>query len=60
MSINFKREINDSFDHAIERATKALAAEGFGILTRIDGMVEAVVDLAFEIDAHGLLLPEGV
>jgi uncharacterized protein (DUF302 family) len=34
--INFKREINDSFDHAIERATKALGAEGFGILTRID------------------------
>lgn len=34
--INFKREISDSFDHAIERATKALAAEGFGILTRID------------------------
>ncbi len=35
-AINFKREITDSFDHAIERATKALAAEGFGILTRID------------------------
>jgi uncharacterized protein (DUF302 family) len=35
-SINFKREIADSFDHAIERATKALTAEGFGILTRID------------------------
>jgi uncharacterized protein (DUF302 family) len=35
-AINFKREIADSFDHAIERATKALAAEGFGILTRID------------------------
>ncbi len=35
-SINFKREITDSFDRAIERATKALAAEGFGILTRID------------------------
>jgi uncharacterized protein (DUF302 family) len=34
--INFKREISDTFDHAIERATKALAAEGFGILTRID------------------------
>ncbi len=34
--INFKREINDTLDHAIERATKALAAEGFGILTRID------------------------
>ena len=35
-AINFKRVINDSFDHVIERATKALAAEGFGILTRID------------------------
>ncbi len=36
MSINFKREIADTFDHAIERATKALGAEGFGVLTRID------------------------
>ena len=35
-TINFKREITDTFDHAIERATKALGAEGFGILTRID------------------------
>jgi len=34
--INFKREIADTLDQAIERATKALAAEGFGILTRID------------------------
>lgn len=36
MSINFKREISATVDQAIERATKALAAEGFGILTRID------------------------
>ncbi|MDD5058651.1 MAG: DUF302 domain-containing protein [Sideroxydans sp.] len=36
MTINFKREIADTLDHAIERATKALSAEGFGILTRID------------------------
>ena len=36
MSINFKREISDTFDRAIERATKALGTEGFGILTRID------------------------
>ena len=35
-TINFKREIADTLDHTIERATKALAAEGFGILTRID------------------------
>jgi uncharacterized protein (DUF302 family) len=35
-AINFKREIADTVDHAVERATKALSAEGFGILTRID------------------------
>ena len=35
-TINSKREIADTVDHAIERATKALGAEGFGILTRID------------------------
>ena len=35
-TINFKREIADTLDHAIERAIKALGAEGFGILTRID------------------------
>jgi len=35
-TINFKREIFDTVDHAIERATKALGAEGFGVLTRID------------------------
>ena len=36
MDINFKREIAATLDQAIDRATKALAAEGFGILTRID------------------------
>ncbi len=36
MTINFKREIPDTVDHAVERVTKALGAEGFGILTRID------------------------
>ena len=35
-TINFKREISDTVDHAIERATKALASEGFGVLTCID------------------------
>jgi uncharacterized protein (DUF302 family) len=34
--INFKREIPDTVDHAIERVTKALGAQGFGVLTRID------------------------
>ncbi len=36
MAINFKREISDSLDHAIDRVSTALSAEGFGILTRID------------------------
>lgn len=35
-AINFKREISATLDEAIDRATKALGAEGFGILTRID------------------------
>ncbi len=35
-AINFKREIADSLSHTVERASKALADEGFGILTRID------------------------
>lgn len=35
-NINFKREISESMDRAIERVTRALAAEGFGVLTRID------------------------
>ena len=34
--INFKREISATVNQAIERATRALGAEGFGVLTRID------------------------
>ncbi len=35
-AINFKREIEGTLDEGIDRATKALAAQGFGVLTRID------------------------
>jgi uncharacterized protein (DUF302 family) len=35
-AINFKKEIAGSMGGAIERVTKALAVEGFGVLTRID------------------------
>lgn len=35
-AVNFKREIQATVDSAVERVTKALGAEGFGILTRID------------------------
>jgi len=34
--INFKRDLDDTLDNAIDRVTKALGAEGFGIMTRID------------------------
>lgn len=34
--INFKKELTDEFDHAIDRVTKALKASGFGIMSRID------------------------
>ncbi len=35
-TINFKREISATVDQAVERATRALGAVGFGVLTRID------------------------
>ncbi len=35
-TINFKRELYCTVDEAIERVTRALKEEGFGVLTRID------------------------
>jgi len=35
-SINFKREISENMEQAIQRVSKALMSEGFGVLTRID------------------------
>ena len=35
-AINFKRELACGLDEGIDRATRALAAQGFGVLTRID------------------------
>ena len=36
MSYHFSKEIDASFDEAVERATRALADNGFGVLTEID------------------------
>ena len=35
-TLNVKREISGTLEEGIARATQALAAEGFGILTRVD------------------------
>ncbi|MFZ4478504.1 MAG: hypothetical protein ACOYNZ_01280 [Rhodoferax sp.] len=34
-NVNFKRQIADTLERAIERVTKALGEQGFGILTGI-------------------------
>jgi len=36
LSYHFSKEIDASFDEAVERATRALADNGFGVLTEID------------------------
>jgi len=35
-SIHFQREVSGTVEAIVEKVTKALAAEGFGVLTRID------------------------
>jgi len=35
-SIAFEVNLSESYDDAVKRVTEALAAEGFGVLTRVD------------------------
>ncbi len=44
----FKREINLSFNKAVEKVTEELKKEGFGILTSID--VKATLEKKLDVD----------
>ena len=48
MSYYFSKELNISFDEAVEKVRGALAAEGFGILTEID--VRATLKKKLDVD----------
>ncbi len=48
MSYYFSKELNVSFDEAVEKVRDALAAEGFGILTEID--VKATLKKKLDVD----------
>lgn len=48
MSYYFTRIIDATFDDAIDQVTKALAAEGFGVLTEID--VAATLKKKIDVD----------
>jgi uncharacterized protein (DUF302 family) len=48
MSYYFSKTLHTSFDDAISRATSALAAEGFGVLTEID--VAATLKKKLDVD----------
>jgi uncharacterized protein (DUF302 family) len=48
MSYTFNKTLNLDFDATIEKVTKALAAEGFGVLTTID--VKATLKKKIDVD----------
>lgn len=50
MEYYFSKTIAGSFDNAIEKATEALKAEGFGILTEID--IKATLKKKLDIDFY--------
>ncbi len=48
MSYSFDKQVDLSFDEAIEKVTGALAEEGFGVLTTID--VKATLKKKIDVD----------
>ena len=55
MAINFKREIGDTLDNALARVTKALVAEGFGIVSHIDMHIKIKEKTGKEIEPMVIL-----
>ncbi len=54
MSYHIGKTLNSSFDDAVAKATKALQAEGFGILTEID--VKATLKKKLDVDFRPYLI----
>ena len=50
MEYYFNKTITESFDNAIQKVTKALKAEGFGILTEID--IKATLKEKLDVDFY--------
>jgi len=50
MKYYFSKTIAESFDNAIQKVTKALKAEGFGILTEID--IKATLKKKLDVDFY--------
>lgn len=48
MSYYFSKNLNLSFDQALERVTETLASQGFGVLTEID--VQATLKKKLDVD----------
>lgn len=54
-NIAIKTTLNEPFDDAVERVTKALAEEGFGILTTIDLQATMAKKLDRDMEPHTIL-----
>ncbi len=54
MSIGLSTKLNSTFEDAVERTTRALAEQGFGVLTKID--VKATLKQKLDADMEDYLI----
>ncbi len=54
MDYHISKTVTGEFDHIVARATEALAAEGFGVLTQID--VQATLKKKLDVDFRKYLI----